>query len=109
MVAMVTPGLYSRRSSMFGDDVLQRFLKEAPFAVLFRATLEHAFADCFLDDLFERTAQVQHNHRQLLFSHVVTLLAPVVLRVRKSVRASYLARHDIPVTLADVYTKLQGV
>src|SRR6266545_5017026 len=94
---------------MFSEDVFQRFLKEAPFAVLFRATLEHAFAADFLDELFERAARRQHNHRQLLFSHVVTLLAPVVLRVRKSVRASYLARHDVPVTLADVYTKLQGV
>jgi hypothetical protein len=94
---------------MFGDEVFQRFLEEAPFSVLFRATVEHFFAERFLDDLFERTARVQHNRRELRFSHVVSLLAPVVLRVRKSVRASYLARRDIPVTLADVYTKLQGV
>jgi hypothetical protein len=94
---------------MFSAEVFQRFLDDAPFSVLFRATLEHFFAERFLDDLFERTARVQHNHRELLFSHVVTLLIPVVLRVRKSVRASYLARRDIPVTLSDVYTKLQGV
>jgi hypothetical protein len=94
---------------MFGDEVFQRFLAEAPFAVMFRATLGHLFAGRFLDDLFERTARRQHNRRDLLFSHVVTLLAPVVLRVRKPVRASYLARRDVPVTLADVYTKLQGI
>jgi hypothetical protein len=93
---------------MFSNDLFQRFLQDAPFSVLFQATLQHCFADGFLDDLFQRTAPEQHN-RQLCFSHVVGLLAPVVLRIRKSVRAAYLARQDIPVTLADVYIKLQGI
>ncbi len=41
------------------DDILNRFLAEAPVAVLVRAALAHLFADTPLDALFDRVAASQ--------------------------------------------------
>src|SRR6516165_10872931 len=38
------------------DDILARFVAQAPVAVLVRATLAHCFADTTLDALFDRVA-----------------------------------------------------
>jgi hypothetical protein len=93
---------------MWYDEVFRRFVEQSPFCVMLRATLEHLFADSFLDDLFAQQAQVQY-HRELAFSTVASLLSQVVLRVHPSVRSAYRKRPDVPVTLKAVYEKLQRV
>ncbi len=93
---------------MWMDEVFERFVQKSPFSVLTRATLEHLFADSFLDQVFQDHAQVQYD-RQLPFSLVTTLLTQVVLRYRPSLRSAYTRRGSMPATLKSVYQKLQGV
>ena len=85
------------------------FLKEAPFCVMARASLESLFSPERLDELFERTAEVQYT-RELLFSQLVELMTAVVLRQQPSVRAAYLKGvGTIGVSNQAVYDKLDGV
>jgi hypothetical protein len=93
---------------MWMEAVFGRFVKESPFSVMTRATLEHLFADSFLDQVFQDNAQVQY-HRELAFSTTTTLLTQVVLRCRPSLRNAYSRTDGIPATLKSVYQKLQGV
>lgn len=93
---------------MWLDEVFDRFAEKSPFSVMTRATLEHLFADSFLDQVFEENAQVQYE-KALAFSTVASLLTQVVLRYRPSVRNAYQRREDVPATLKSVYLKLQGV
>ena len=74
-----------------------------------RATLEHLFADSFLDEVFRDHAEGQYE-RELPFSAVAGLPTQVVLRSRPSVRDAY-RRHEaaLPATLKSVYEKLKGV
>jgi hypothetical protein len=74
-----------------------------------RATLEHLFPDCFLDEVFRDHAEDQYE-RELAFSAVATLLTQVVLRCRPSVRDAYRrSEAALPATLKSVYEKLKGV
>lgn len=85
------------------------FLKEAPFCVMARASLESLFSRERLDGLFERTAEVQYT-RELLFSQLVELMIAVVLRQQPSVRAAYLKGvGNISVSNQAVYDKLDGL
>ena len=85
------------------------FLKEGPFCVMARATLESLFSRERLDGLFARTAQKQYT-RELLFSQLVELMTAVVLRQQPSVRAAYLKGiGNITVSDQSVYNKLDGV
>lgn len=93
---------------MWYEEVFERFVKASPFCVMARASLEHLFADRFLDELFAQHAQQQY-HKELAFSAVASLLSQVVLRVHPSLRSAYRKRDDIPVTLKAVYEKLQHV
>jgi hypothetical protein len=94
---------------MWMDQVFERFVERSPFSVMTRATLEHLFADSFLDQVFHENAQAQYQ-KELAFSAVATLLTQVVLRYRPSVRSAY-ERSDgpLPATLKSVYEKLQRV
>src|SRR5689334_2956283 len=93
---------------MWCEEVFRRFVEQSPFCVMLRATLEHLFADGFLDGLFAEEARAQY-HRELAFSTVAGLLTQVVLRVHPSVRSAYRQRGDVPTTLKAVYEKLQRV
>jgi Transposase DDE domain len=87
----------------------QPFVKDAPFCVMTRATLESLFASDRLDELFRSTAQKQYT-RELLFSQLVELMTTVVLRQQPSVLAAY--RNGIGnITVSDqsVYNKLDGM
>ena len=42
------------------DELMRRFVEQAPVAVMVRATLARALADSTLDELFARTAQAQY-------------------------------------------------
>ena len=90
-------------------DAFQPFLKDAPFCVMTRATLESLFASERLDELFRSTAQKQYT-RELLFSQLVELMTTVVLQQQPSVLAAY--RNGIGhITVSDqsVYNKLDGM
>jgi Transposase DDE domain len=93
---------------MWMDEVFERFCEKSPFSVMTRATLEHLFADSFLDRVFEDHARAQYT-KELAFSTVAALLTRVVLRCRPSVRNAYVRQGDVGVTLKCVYEKLQHV
>ena len=57
--------------------VFQPFIKERPIAVMARATLENLLNPEKIDELFERTAEVQYT-RELTFSSLVNLMGQVV-------------------------------
>ena len=89
--------------------VFERFVEKAPVSVMARATLEHALAPEALDALFEAHADRQYT-RALLFSSVVDLMGVVVGKVAPSVHAAYQAVADtLPVSIASVYNKLNGL
>jgi hypothetical protein len=90
------------------DDLLQRFIEQAPVAVMVRATLARALSDTTLNTLFERNATVQYT-RELTFSSLVKLMARVAFGTHKSVHAAYRHTEDIPVSITAVYDKLQNV
>ncbi len=87
------------------DDILDRFLAEAPVAVLVRASLAHVFADSTLDALFERVAVSQYT-KELTFSTLVRLMTKVVFTAQPSVHAAYRHTKGIPVSVTAVYDKL---
>jgi IS4 transposase len=90
------------------DDILDRFVAEAPVAVLVRATLAHIFADTTLDALFDRVAASGYT-RELTFSTLVKLLTKVVFTAQPSVHAAYRHTKGIPVSVTAVYDKLGGL
>lgn len=85
------------------------FVKDAPFCVMTRATLESLFSRERLDELFRTTAQKQYT-RELLFSQLVELMTAVVLQQQPSVLAAYRKGiGDINVSDQSVYNKLDGM
>jgi IS4 transposase len=93
---------------VFGK-VLERFVKETPVTVMFRAVMENAFSTEAIDALFRDTARQQRDG-ELLFSTVVDLLSLVVCGIRKSVNAAYMAtKKRIGVSVKSIYNKLNGV
>ena len=91
------------------SEVLEKFTKKAPVAVMARASLEFALEPSALDALFAEHAERQYE-KKLLFSTMLDLAALVVCRVQPSVRAAYQAmRQQVPVSLTALYDKLGGV
>jgi Transposase DDE domain len=90
------------------DDILERFIAEAPVAVLVRATLTRVLSETALDELFNRVAQTQYT-RELAFSTVVKLMVKVTFGAYDSVHAAYRHTKGIPVSITAVYDKLAGV
>jgi hypothetical protein len=93
----------------FLKEVLGRFVERSPVTVMVQAVMENVFAAEPVDALFKDAAERQYT-KQLLFSSLVDLMSTVVCGKWPSVRAAYEAIQDrIPVTLAAVYQKLNGV
>lgn len=89
--------------------IFDRFVSRSPLTVMAQALLEHALQPEPIDELFERTAQVQYTNK-LLFSTVVDTLSLVVCGFYKSPRKVYFSRPDqFPVSLKCVYDKVHGV
>ncbi len=85
------------------------YLQGSPITVMVRAISERALGAEALDALFERTADRQYT-RTLLFSSLVGLMSDVVLGISPSVRAAYQdSAESLPVSLASVYNKLNGL
>lgn len=87
------------------DAILDRFVAQAPVAVMVRAALSYAFADSTLDALFEQVAVAQYT-RQLTFATLVRLMTKVVFTSQPSVYAAYRHTDGIPVSVTAVYDKL---
>jgi hypothetical protein len=90
-------------------DVIERFSKKAPAAVLFRGLFGRVFSDERMDQIFR-----DHKERQLespvVFSALIGLLTPVVSGGKASVHASYQEhQEELGVSKQAVYDKLQGV
>ena len=95
-------------SLTFGK-VFQPFIEQRPIAVMARGVLENLLNPERIDDLFERTAEVQYT-RELMFSSVVDLMGQVVLGVQPSVHAAYQAQAEkLGVSDQAVYDKLNHV
>lgn len=95
-------------SFAFGK-MFQPFVEQRPIAVMARGVLENLFNPEKIDELFERTAQVQYT-RELAFSSVVDLMSQVVLGVQPSVHAAYQAQAEkLGVSDQAVYDKLNRV
>jgi Transposase DDE domain len=88
------------------DEILERFIQEAPVAVLVRATLSRVFDDTTLDKLFNRVAQAQYT-RELTFSTLVKLMAKITFGTYDKVHAAYRQTNGIPVSITAVYDKLK--
>jgi len=90
-------------------DLFDRFLADAPLAVMARGLLQRALKADDLDGLFDQLAQKQYT-RELLFSAVVEMLAGVALRVHPSLRQAYLKHpaRDV-VSLSALYQKVNGL
>lgn len=88
-------------------EVVERFEKKAPIAVMVRAAMENALSAERLDALFERTAEHQTN-KELMFSTVADIMGLVACKIHPSVHAGYQAkREEIHVTAKALYDKLQ--
>ncbi len=91
------------------EEVLDRFSKEAPAAVMARATLSHVLNAERMDSLFKRNC-VKQKCGELLFSTVIDLMSLVALKIKPSVNAAYKHRlKTINVSVAAIYDKLQGI
>lgn len=90
------------------SDVIERFAKQAPAAVLFRGLFARVFADERMDAIF-REYKERQVESPLLFSALLRLLTPVVSGSKPSVHAAYQALEDeLGVSSQAVYDKLRG-
>jgi IS4 transposase len=90
------------------DEILQKFIDQAPIAVMVQATVARAIGASVLDDLFERHADGQYT-RELTFSALTRLMTGVVFGTYPSVHSAYREDGDIPVSVTSVYNKLNGL
>lgn len=89
--------------------IFSRMIKGSAVTVMVRSVMERLLNPEQLDAWFEQTAQDQYT-RTLLFSSVFTLMLEVVCKVRTSINRAYDAHvEELPVSLASVYNKLQGI
>jgi hypothetical protein len=89
--------------------VFDKFVSESPVSVMTRALLENVLQPGPLDEMFDRTAEVQYTD-ELLFSTVVDVMGLVACGFYDSPHAVYLAKPELfPVTLKCFYEKLQGI
>ena len=93
---------------MLGE-VFERFVKEAPAAVMVRGILERVLSPDALDALFERVADKQYT-RELLFSSIFQLMNLVVCKIHPSIHSAYQDNiEEMKVSVAAVYEKLNRV
>jgi IS4 transposase len=91
------------------NQVLARFVEDAPLSVMMQGALENIFHPDLINDLFARTAQRQYT-RNLLFSTVMDTMTLVACGIYKSPHAVYQDNLDwFPVSVTSLYNKLQGI
>lgn len=88
-------------------EMVERFEKKAPIAVMVRAAMENVLSAERLDALFEDAAEHQEN-KELMFSTVADIMGLVACKIHPSVHAGYQAKkEEIGVTAKALYDKLQ--
>ena len=90
------------------DEILQRFVDQAPIAVMTRASIVRTIGCSTLDDIFERNAVDQYT-RELTFSTLTQLMSKLVFCVYPAVNSAYQHTPGIPVSVQSVYGKLNGL
>jgi hypothetical protein len=90
------------------NDILGRFVQQAPVAVMVRATTLRVLADTTLNELFDRVAQIQYS-KELTFSTLAALFSKVTFGTYAKVHAAYRHTNGIPVSVTAVYDKLAGI
>jgi IS4 transposase len=92
---------------MLVQELVERFCKKAPIAVMVRATLENALSAERLDAVFEKHAERQSN-QTLMFSTVAEIMGLVACRIHPSPHAAFQAQAgEIAVRVKALYDKLQ--
>jgi len=100
---------YKEATRMLLGKRFESFVQASPVSVMVRGALERSLSSQRLDAIFEACAESQYT-RKLMFSTVVRLMSEVVLGVTPSIHAAYQdAAEEIPVSIASVYNKLNGV
>ena len=89
------------------SEVLERFVKNSPVAVMVRALLENLLNADKLDRWFETIRQSQYT-KEILFSSIVGLMLQVVCKIRPNVHAVY-PHSGIQASIVAVYDKLKGL
>ena len=87
--------------------LIEKFAEKAPAAVIFRSLFERVSSDDALDQIFNDHRQAQIDS-DILFSHLVNMLEPVITRSTSSVCTSHQASGHSYSRQA-VYEKLKGV
>lgn len=91
------------------DEMLKRFSKEAPVAVMARLGLQRAISAEWVNQVFAAHSKTQYT-RELLFSSVVELMSLVALGMRPSLHAAAQKMKDnLPVSLTALYDKVNRV
>lgn len=93
---------------MMLKSMLARFAERSPVTVMARVGLERALGSDWLDDLFDEFRERQYT-RDLLFSSTVELMSVVALGLQPSVHAAAQAKNDLGVSLAALYSKINGI
>jgi hypothetical protein len=70
------------------SNLLERFTKAAPVAVMVKGVLEQVFSEAKLDAVFQQHASRQYV-RQLAFSSCFWLMSDVVSKSKPSIHAAY--------------------
>jgi IS4 transposase len=93
---------------MMLKSMLARFSERSPVTVMAQVGLERALGSEWLDDLFDEFRERQYT-RELLFSSTVELMSMVALGLQPSVHAAAQAKSDLRVSLAALYSKINGI
>ena len=89
--------------------VFERFVEQAPVAVMVRGVLERVLSADALNNLFERATERQYT-RALPFSSVYELMNLVVCQVQPSIHAAYQDnKESIETSVTAIYDKLNGI
>lgn len=89
------------------SEVLERFIKNSPVAVMVRALLENLLDADKMDRWFDTVRQSQYT-KEILFSSIVGLMLQVVCKIRPNVHAGY-PHSGIQASVVAVYDKLKGL
>ena len=89
------------------SEILERFIKDSPVAVMVRALLENLLNADQLDRWFEGVRQTQYT-KEILFSSLVGLMLQVVCKIRPSVHCAY-PHSGITASVVAVYDKLKNL
>ena len=89
------------------SEILERFIKGSPVAVMVRALLENLLNADKIDQWFEGVRQTQYT-KEILFSSIVGLMLQVVCKIRPSVHGAY-PHSGITASVVAVYDKLKNL